>query len=80
MSGLVGEYGVDIVAYCSLVYGIVLAEVPRQQDPVLGMAFLVPVLKVAQAILVVTLQRTALDVEETGYGGAGDGKIIQDRL
>ena len=80
MSGLVGEYRVDVIAYRRLVYRVVLAEVLRQQHPVCGMLLLVPLLKGAQAQLVVALQRTALDVEETGNGGAGDGEVIQDSL
>ena len=80
MSGLIGEYRVDIIAYRRLVYRVVLAEILRQQYPVCSMILLVPLLKAAQAQLVVALQRTALDVEETGNGGAGDGEAIQNSL
>ena len=44
------------------------------------MALLVPQVKVAQEILVVSLHRVALHVEETGYGTGGDGETIQYRL
>jgi hypothetical protein len=80
MSGLVGEYRVDVIAYRRLVYRVVLAEILRQQYPVCGMFLLVPLLEITQAQFVITLKRTALDVEETGNGGAGDGETIQDSL
>ena len=80
MSGLVGEYCVDIVAYSRLVYRVVLAEILRQKHPVGGMILLVPLLEITQALLVVAFQSAALNVEETGYGGTRDGEIIQDRL
>ena len=80
MTGLVGEYRVDVIAYRRLVYRVVLAEVLRQQYPVCSMILLVPLPETAQAQFVITLKRTALDVEETGNGGAGDGEAIQDSL
>ena len=80
MSGLVGEYRVDVIAYHHLVYRVVLAEVLRQQHPVCSMSLLVPLIEFTQALLVVALQSAALDVKETGYGGTRDGEIIQDRL
>ncbi len=80
MPGLVGEYRVHIIAYRGLINGVVFAQILRQKHPVCGMILLVPGLEVAQEFLVVTLQRTALDVEEAGHGGTGDGEVIQDRL
>ena len=80
MSGLVGEYRVDVIAYRRLVYRVVLAEVLRQQHPVCSMFLLVPLLEITQALLIVAFQSAALDVKETGYGGTRDGEIIQDRL
>ena len=80
MPGLVGEYRVDVIAYRRLVYRVVLAQILRQQHPVCSMFLLVPLLEITQALLVVALQSAALDVEETGYGGAGDGEAIQDSL
>ena len=80
MSGLVGEYCVDVIAYRRLVNRVVLAEVLRQQYPVGGMFLIVPLLEITQAQFVIALKRTALDVEETGYGGARDGESIQDSL
>jgi hypothetical protein len=44
------------------------------------MFLLVPLLEITQAQFVITLKRTALDVEKTGNGGAGDGEAIQDSL
>ena len=80
MSGLVGEYRVDVIAYRRLVYRVVLAEVLRLQHPVCSMSLLVPLIEFTQALLVVALQSAAFDVKETGYGGTRDGEIIQDRL
>ena len=80
MPGLVGEYRVHIIAYRGLINGVVFAKILRQKHPVCGMVLLIPGPEVAQAKLVVALQRTALDVEEAGHGGASDGEVIQDRL
>ena len=80
MAVLVGEYRVDVVAYRGLVYRVVFADVVRQQHPVGGVPLLAPLLKIAQAPLVVALKRAALDMEETGDRGARDGEVIQDRL
>ena len=80
MAVLVGEYRVDVVTNRGLVYRVVFADVVRQQYPIGGVPLLVPLLKIAQALLVVALKRAALDMEETGDRGARDGEVIQDRL
>ena len=80
MSGLVGEYRVDFVAYRCFVYRVVLAEILRQQHPVGGMFLLIPLLEITQAQFVIALKRTALDMEKTGNRGAADRKAIQDSL
>ena len=60
VASLAGQEHIDLAANLSLVNTAILAQIPRQQHPVNGMVFLLPVIKTAQAFLVVPPKRTWL--------------------
>lgn len=80
MSVLVEENGVYLTGKHSFIDAVALTDILGKQHPFLCVPGLVPSGEIAEFVLVIALHRTALHVEELGYGSGCHREVIEDLL
>ena len=74
----VGDYGIEFpFGECRFVNGQVRPHIFGKDEPLFGMSLLFPVLKIAQIVLVLSLESIAVYPEEGPQLLAAQGRIIR---